>query len=236
MRFTIAALVCVVVSVVAPTRAAQQETWSPPRLEEGILPVAPDMLIAVSGGEVFLELSLSSKGTVSEMRVLRSTPPFTEVVLEAVRGWTFLPAERTIPPPPGSSTAVARIVPVESRVLVAFVFTRPALLRPTLGSSSPADIEAPTAAIAAPVDWPTPGFPPRALLSGTVLTRLTVDTAGNVADAEVVQPADGFTEVAMRAARQWSFRPARIDGRVEQTNAYVAYAFRPPLTSAGPVR
>jgi TonB family protein len=63
-----------------------------------------------------------------------------------------------------------------------------------------------------------------------VLTEVTIGVDGGVTNTEVVQAADGFDEVALGAAHQWSFRPARVNGRFEETFAYIAFAFRTPIT------
>lgn len=230
MRFTITTLVF---TFVAATLNAQ-ETWTPPRLEAGGSPGAPVM--AVSGGEVFLEVAVSETGTVSHVDVLRTTPPFTDVVLDAVRSWIFIPAERTEERTPGTPpSTITELVTetVPSRVFVAAIFRPPSLYTPTLGVP-PTDVAAPTEEVAAPITSVTPSFPPQALHGGTVLTEVTVGVDGSVTNAEVVQSAAGFDEVAVSAARQWSFRPALVNGRFEETYAYVAFTFRPPLIAEEP--
>ena len=225
MRFTFATLA---VTFLAATLSAQ-ESWTPPRLQTGSSPATPVM--AVSGGEVFLEVTVTETGVVSYIDVLKATPPFTDMVLDAVRGWTFLPAERTEEvtsgTPPSAATELVT-EPVVSKVFVGVIFRPPSLYTPTLGSP-PTDVAAPTEEVAAPLSSATPGFPPQALFSGTVLTEVTIGVDGRVSNIEVIQPAAGFDELAVGAARQWSFRPARVNGRFEETYAYIAFAFRAPV-------
>lgn len=61
-----------------------------------------------------------------------------------------------------------------------------------------------------------PVYPPeaaRAGLEAAVKLKITVDAAGAVVDAQVVEPAGhGFDEAAMAAARQYRFKPAEWDG------------------------
>ena len=54
----------------------------------------PVLSVAVGGGEVLLEVSVSSEGSVIEVKPLRSTASFDELMIGVVRGWQFAPAER----------------------------------------------------------------------------------------------------------------------------------------------
>ena len=58
-----------------------QESFSPAQLQSGATPALPVM--AVGGGEVLLELSLGSDGRVTDVKPLRTTPPFTETLTRA---------------------------------------------------------------------------------------------------------------------------------------------------------
>jgi TonB family protein len=63
-----------------------------------------------------------------------------------------------------------------------------------------------------------------------VVVQVAVGVNGQVVNAATVRSAAGFDELALAAARQWTFRPARIHGRLEQTFAYLVFAFRRPVT------
>src|SRR5580658_9955228 len=67
---------------------------APARYRAGALPAMPAQ--AASGGEVFLELTISPSGGVTGVAPLRTTPPFTQLLIGAVRTWQFLPAEESI--------------------------------------------------------------------------------------------------------------------------------------------
>ncbi len=97
------------VACAAAIVVAAPEGRVPARYRSGPLPQIP--LHAVGGGEVILEVSVTRGGIVSEITAARSSPPFTDVMTAAVRGWRFQPAEDT--------------VAVDSRVLVAAVFRPP---------------------------------------------------------------------------------------------------------------
>lgn len=227
LRFAIAMLV---LTTAAPAVEAQV-TWSPPRLETATIPVTPVSEIAISGGEVFLEVTVSDEGNVESIRVLRQTPPFTENVLAAVRQWVFAAAERTEPVPADPATgapASTMTVPVASKVFVGAIYRPPGLHARTLGTP-PENVAAAGEDIAFPSRTVTPGFPPLALLGGTVVTEVRV--AEGATEVTVFQSGAGFDEAAVGAASQWTFRPAVVDGRVEPTYAYLLFSFRPPRTS-----
>jgi TonB family protein len=118
---------------------------------------------------------------------------------------------------------------VESTVFVAGIFRPPTLNAPTLGER-PRDVAAPSNETPFPLMTATPRYPPLARDNGIVLVEARVDTGGGVADANVIQSARPFDEPALDAARQWTFRPARLRGTSMATLAYIAFAFRQPVT------
>jgi TonB family protein len=196
------------------------------RYVSGDLPVAP--ALAVSGGEVFLEVLVAVDGRVDAIRTLRTTPPFTEALIEAVRGWRFKPATQATEPSTGQTAALTSPQPVASPILVAAIFTPPALNGPTSGQS-PRDVlfasdETPMPTVANP-----PVYPPHALRDGTVLVELTIADAGFLTDAQVRVPSPAFDAAALAAARSWSFRTARRHGNAVTTHAYLLVAFRQPV-------
>lgn len=81
----------------------------PARYRTGGLPALP--LMALAGGQVFVELAVTSEGRVAAVVPLRTTSPFTDPVVDAVRGWTFVaahaetPIESTCPRLPTSCSA-----------------------------------------------------------------------------------------------------------------------------------
>jgi TonB family protein len=186
----------------------------------GELPVAP--VLAVSGGDVFLEVLVGVDGRVGTIRTLRTTPPFTEAVINAVRGWQFQPATEGVDP--------ALIRPVAAPVFVAAMFAPPALNGPTLG-------QPPTDTAAASSDTPMPiaanpaGYPPRALGDGTVLVDVTIDGSGALTDAQVKVSSPGFDASAIAAARSWAFRGAQRNRHAVTTHACLMFVFRQPVTA-----
>ena len=200
-----------------------QPPFVPASYVSGSLPVAP--VLAVSGGEVFLEVRVTAAGGVDSIRTLRVTPPFTDVVIDAVRGWRFTPATGT-----GdlADPAAATIRPLPWSVLVAAVFAPPALSGPTLGTP-PRDVLSASDEIPQPMGTAPPAYPVRATGGGTVLVEVTLDGAGVVTDAQVRASSPAFDAVALSATRSWSFRAARRNGTGSPTRAYLLFGFRPPV-------
>ena len=201
-----------------------QGDFDAPRYVSGDLPAPP--VLGVSGGEVFLEVVVGADGTVASIRTLRTTPAFTEATIEAVQGWSFTPAMQAIPP---SAEVTPPTEPVSSPVFVAAMFAPPALVGPTLGEP-PRDVQPASADAPMPISAKRAGYPPRALGDGTVLVEVTVDDAGVVTDARIAVSSPAFDEAAIGAARAWSFRPARRDGRAITTRVYLIFAFQQPVT------
>jgi len=68
----------------------------------------------------------------------------------------------------------------------------------------------------------------RAEAEGTVVVRVRIDERGLVTEAEVwrSEVIGVLEDAALRAAREWRFRPARQNGRPVATWATLAFAFR----------
>ena len=207
--------------------ALAQARFVPAHYRDGALPQIP--VQALGGGEVFLELTVSSTGGVSAVRILRATPPFTETLSQAVRGWRFVPAEEEMEPEPGRPGDLKLRKVVDSTVLVAGLFRPPTLNTPTLGEP-PTDLASASDETPFPVATVMPAYPPLARDSGTVLVEVHVDLRGDVVDAVAIRSAPPFDAPAIDAARGWKFRPARLRGRSVDTLAYIVFAFRQPVT------
>ncbi|HLE21129.1 MAG TPA: energy transducer TonB [Vicinamibacteria bacterium] len=193
-------------------------TFVPARYRSGSLPVQPPQVVA--GGQVLLEVKVGNDGKVLQAVSLRSTPPFTELLLEGVRLWRFEPAEYQ-----GED--------VESAVLLAGLFRPPTLMGPTAGEP-PQDIGTATDAIPVPYSIVPPDFPPGALADAVVLVEALVERDGTVKQAHAVRSVPGFDDAAAKAAVQWKFRPARRDGVPVPSFAYIVFGFRQPVTPPRP--
>src|SRR5262249_7749585 len=169
--------------------------------------------------EFLLEVSVGADGAVTDVKPLRMTPPFTEMLMQAVRGWRFSPAQ-------DSSRAV------ESKVLVAGLFRPPALFGPTLGQP-PTAVAPASDDVAQAVRMVTPDYPVEGLRGGVVLLETRVDDAGVAQDIDVLQSAEPFDEYAVEALNDWAFRPARIRGAQASTLVYVVMGFPAPVSLGG---
>jgi TonB family protein len=80
----------------------------------------------------------------------------------------------------------------------------------------------------------------RATIRGTVhvAVRLHVDTAGNVASAELFSPGPSryFADQALHAAHRWDFAPAKVDGHAVASEWVVRFEFTPFNTKAHPTQ
>ena len=196
---------------------------TPPRLQGGAAPALP--ALAVGGGQVLLEVSIDSSGEVTGVTPLRVTPPFTELVSNAVRNWRFKPATATVVRDDGLAEAPKS---VSARALIAAHFRPPTLITPTLGER-PADAESPSSGVPFPVATVEPPYPPKAISSGVVMIEALVDERGNVTEATVIRSAPPFDGPALEAARRWRFRPATLAGRAAAGYVYLIFGFPQPV-------
>ena len=200
------------------------EAWTPPRFVEGEVPrVAP---LAVSGGQVFLDVSVTAAGRVADVVPLRVTPPFTEAFAAAVRTWIYRPAQRVV-----AFTREGDPIrqPADAHVLAAEIVRPPTLATPTLGEP-PRDVAPAPEGIPYPTSIVTPPYPPTALSDGSVLIEMSIDERGRVADTTIRRSSPAFDAAAVAAARQWSFRPARANGAAVASTACVVFVFRQVVT------
>jgi len=203
------------IAVAVATLGAQAPASVRPKLRGGGVPELP--VRAVTGGEVLLELSISARGQVTDAAPLRTTPPFTEAMLAAVRGWEFVPPEDD------------EHRPVESRVLVGGLFRAPALYA-SPGDSNPIEVGRPSGDIPFPLGTVMPVFPPLAHNSGVVLLEALIGATGAVEGVQVIRSAPPFDSAATDAARRWLFRPAYVAPRAEPRYVYLVFGFPVPIT------
>jgi TonB family protein len=185
--------------------------------------------MVVGGGQVILEITVDPTGLVTAVAPLRITPPFADLIADAVRGWRFVPAEESAAPArPGELPSPNA---VEAKVLVVAVFRPPALTAPTRGEL-PRDVAAASDEIPFPFTISMPPFPPAAAGSGVVLLEARVNGSGAVTEANVIRSAPPFDTTAQIAVRQWRFRPARVRGTPVSTLVYVIVGFPVPVVNA----
>lgn len=208
------------VLALASVLAFAQADYSPAMLVGAGAPAQPPD--AVGGGEVLAELTVGASGAVTDVRLIRSTPPFTDLVVGAARRWTFTPAE--------ALDDEGRLVPVESKILAAALFRPPAVY------AGPARGEVPEEVGVASPEVPyisvlgQPAYPAGALFEGVVLLALDLDAQGHVVGAGVAQSAGVFDEYALQAVVDWQFQPATRDGFPVPATVVAIVGFRQPIT------
>jgi TonB family protein len=179
--------------------------------------------LAASGGSVVLSVAVSASGSVGGIDVLRSTPPFTDAAVSAVRTWRFSPARDS-----------AR-KPMDTRVLVDAVVGAPSLNVPTVGTP-PKDVAPADTRVPFPAQASAPSYPVNARSEGTVLVEARIDPAGHVVGATAVRSSPPFDSAAIAAARSWVFRPAQGAAAPPSTYAYMLFVFRQPVMGATPAK
>lgn len=223
-------LVLIAISVFAVALSAQ-DSFSPAQYQTGAVPTLPPL--AVGGGQVLLEVSVSTDGRVTEVRPLRTTPPFTEMLTQAVRDWRFRPAEEAAAAAPGADSRSAARTPVDSKVLVVGVFRPPALNMPTLGEA-PKEGAPASDDTAFPLTITPPAFPPQAIRGGVVLLEARVDRGGQATDIKLLRSSAPFDDAARHVVSDWVFRPARIHGSYTPSFVYVVLGFAAPTSMGVP--
>jgi hypothetical protein len=200
--------------------SAQPRPYSPPRLVRAEVPGEPGHLV-VGGGEVLIEFIVDERGLVTRPSIVRSTPPYTEMLLGVMAGWRFEPA-RAINEF-GSERAV------ETPVAVAAVFRPPTFYNgPTLGEG-PREVGTLSSDVAYPVSMVTPSYPPQAHLATGVLYEVALNPAGQVVEARGFAADSAFVGVTRDALAQMSFRGGTYRSRPVPSTTYVLFVFRSPL-------
>jgi TonB family protein len=210
-----------------PQAIPAPSTIALPRLIAGGAPPGAPMML--SAAEAFVELTIDLEGRVADVKPLVATPLLTDLVVDTVKAWRFRPSERVTT----AATPTIRFSMRTTRVatvLVGAVYRPPSLYAPTLGTP-PVDVAAALAETPFPTAVVPPAFPLRAFAPGVVLVELSVDPDGCVSDARIMGSSPPYDEVALEAARQWRFRPARVDDAAVASFVYIAFGF-PLLTTA----
>jgi TonB family protein len=218
------ALGCLVLALAVATPVDVDTLFEPARVETVEMPAEPPMVLG--GGQVLLELRVDRSGRVADVRVLTSTPPFTELVKEAVSQWHFSPAREVLGQSEGESD-------VESRVLVAGVFRPPTLYDSPSRGEPVENVAKPSEEVPFPTSMSMPAYPPRAHwhMSRSILVEADLGEEGELVASKVIRSSAGLDEVALDAIHRWSFRPAKRNGTPVPSVAYIIFGFREPVVS-----
>jgi hypothetical protein len=192
-----------------------------PRLREGSVSAQiPEAVEAVGGGEVVLELAVDARGTVGRVEPIRTTPPYTDLVVNAAATWQFEPATSLID---GRATTAA------APVLVVAIF-RP----PTLYGGPARGVVPQTVGVASPrlprlVSLVMPAYPPTATGNGLVLVEIELSGRAASRGYRVVGPTSGFDSAALDAVRAWRFDAPETSEAGDRIFVYAVLGFRTPL-------
>jgi TonB family protein len=208
--------------VIAATLLLAVTAFTPPRLISGPPPALPPPTV-VAGGEVIIEATVEKDGSLTHPVVLRSTPPYTQMVLDAIGGWHFRPAR--VPDANGNDQTVA------SKVLIAAVYRAPALFNGPMAGSPPVDVVRPSGEAPYPVAMTQPAYPPQARTGGVVVMEVSLDEAGTPKIVRTVRSDPGFESAARDALSRWQFRGASLRSKPVPSTAYVIFGFVSPIVN-----
>ncbi|HET9466913.1 MAG TPA: energy transducer TonB [Vicinamibacterales bacterium] len=215
---TCAVAATLVLSVVAAA-SAQSMKFTPPRLLTAELSSLPAPNIA-GGGEVLIEVTIDRSGALRHPIILRGTPPYVQMVLDAVSLWRFEPA-RIVGPDGMEST-------VDMPVTISAVYRPPVLANtPTIGEPV-RDWSRPSVEVAYPLSVEMPNYPAQARDGGVVLLEVALNEAGAVTDTRDIVSTGGFESASREALARWRFKGASYRARPVPSTAYVLFGFRPP--------
>jgi hypothetical protein len=218
----VAAMGVALCAVVSTQPAA---TFSPPRILSAAVPDLPAPNV-VGGGEVLIEATIDRNGGLARLVLLRSTPPYTDLVLSALSRWRFQPARASN----GKDPEVA----VEAPILIAAVYRPPTLFNSPTAGEPPKDLSAASGEVAFPAAMVPPVYPPNAAFPAVVLFEVVLDENGRIGEMLPVASDPGFEGAARDALMQWTFRPGLVRGRPGPATAYVIFGFRPPVIVGQP--
>jgi TonB family protein len=198
-----------------------------PRLISMVTPVYPDSARRAGiEGQVNLQIVVDELGRVTEAEVLLARPAglFDEAAVAAIRQWIFEPARAGGKPikvrmgqrmefslgdrrPPSPSPPPAG----EKPPIIVREMEPPHVPKP---GETPIFMAWEDAPELIPVTQVRPEYPAIALkagLEGKVILQIVIDEEGNVIQADVIlaQPPGVFEDAAIKAIRQWKFKPAK---------------------------
>lgn len=208
----------ILLAILASTASGQStvtDSYSPARFLSGKTPEQTPL--AAEGGVTVLEIDIAPSGIVTDAIVLDEAAPYTAILREATTLWRFRPAEE-------DGDAVA------SKVLAIGVFRPPVLMGSAL--PDPRSVRDPSENVPYPIGpTPVPEYPPNALYEGVAVVEVEIDDSGEVVQADMLSPQQGYDETALDTARRFRFRAARHEGRPVRSFALLFFGFRQPLTS-----
>ena len=220
-RRVLVACIAVVVAMMLSPRvdfAADPPPVAPRLRQAPIRMQMPEM--ALGGGEVALELTVSASGTVTRVDHLVVTPPYADLMSDTVSAWRFDPA---------MATKDGRTQPIAARVLVIGLFRPPSLYSGPSAGVQPKTVAAPSAALPSLQSQVLPPYPANATGNGIVLVEIEMTNRAVTRNWRVVGGSLGFESAALDAVRAWQFAAPRAADVPDKLYVYAVVGFRTPL-------
>ena len=181
----------------------------------------------VFDGLFVLDIGLSNEGDIRRIDALRDPGSMLGAAKTSVRTWKFQPASE------GGGK------PRASRLTVAFLY-RPANygdagpvppkdfapVIPPAQSDDGSDDYVPVGILA----FTYPDYPVNSVGWGSVLVQVTVDSAGDIKDVNLLHGVATFNSFAREALKKWRFRAATLRGKPVTSKIVVAFIFQSPYT------
>ncbi|HET7295008.1 MAG TPA: TonB family protein [Vicinamibacteria bacterium] len=183
-------LLCVLCGFLAGVAVAQEQEASPrvagtdvppPKRTRLVLPVyPPEAQEKGQHGIVILELRIDVQGKVSDVRVIRSIPPFDAAAITAARQWEY-----EVTRVEGKPVSVLLTVPITFALRVPEVSRQEGVPELRGGVS--------------------PVYPKGERGSGRAVVDVTLSPEGQIAEMEVVSGDGAFRDALLQALRTWRF-------------------------------
>ena len=171
-------------------------------------------LETTADGIVVFDVSLNARGEITNMNPLTDILPLTIVAKSSLQSWKFIPASR-------------EDTTIRSRMLVAFVFRHavkmwnPPPFKPVIMPREAAGYTPPGINSATYAEYPS-----STIAAGATVLQVTVNANGMIGNLRVVRRLrGGFVPLAVKAATQWKFEPAMLDGTPVISKIAIAFVF-----------
>jgi hypothetical protein len=165
-------------------------------------------------GIVVLDVLLSARGKIASINKLADIPPLTNAAESSLSAWRFMPAT-------GEGAADA------SQFLVAFVFRHaiagrnPPAFSPIFPPGQATGYIPPGIMSAAYAEYPS-----STIAAGAIVVEETIRADGGIKNVRVVRGmSGGFAPLASKAASQWGFEPAMLNGSPVASKVAIAFVF-----------
>jgi hypothetical protein len=202
------------VSVAGESPTPQERAFSlPVPVSVVTTPYPPQALF---GGEVVLDALIDTDGRIAELNVVHGTAPFLEPVLDAVRTWTFSPAQI-------DSHAVEERIGIVVQFPQSFL---PKLSSPERKYDPPSEDSIDHAAL--PISTVEPDYPPNTVAEDSVILYNRINKQGQVTSTQVLRDVEPFTATTIAALKEWQFVPGKEDGINTDSAVLVVITFRHP--------